>query len=110
MGSNTVLDRSTTKYIEQYGIKLAYEDKMSFQKNYFTSVIGDYILDTILDMNTANAIDALYKKHTVWNEDVSKELADILTRIKRSKVVIYRNKKKAEQIRKKLMKYFVFYK
>lgn len=110
MGSNTAMDRSTTKYISQYGIELAYEDKVSFPKNYFTSVIGDYILDTVLDMNTANAIDALYRKHAVWNKDVAKELSAILARIKRSKVVIYRNKKKAEQIRKKLMKYFVFYK
>jgi hypothetical protein len=110
IGANTPLDRSTTKYIEQYGIENAYEEKGTFPKNYFTSVIGDYILDTILDMNTANAIDALYKRHTIWNDDVAKELDDILTRIKRSKVVIYHNKKKAEQIRKKLMKYFVFYK
>ncbi len=110
IGANTPLDRITTKYIEQYGIENAYEEKGTFPKNYFTSVIGDYILDTILDMNTANAIDALYKRHTIWNDDVAKELDDILTRIKRSKVVIYHNKKKAEQIRKKLMKYFVFYK
>lgn len=109
IGGNTELDRSTTAYVKTYGFEMAYEETMSLPKNYFTSVIGDYILDTILDMNTANAIDKLYQKHTVWNEEVAKELGEILSNLKRSKVVIYRNKKKAEQLRKKLMKYFVFY-
>ena len=104
------MDRATTAYVKKYGIEFVYEEKMSLPKNYFTSVIGDYILDTILDMNTANAIDLLYKNNTVWNEDVAQHLQIILMNLKRSKVVIYRNKKKAEMLRKKLMKYFVFYK
>ncbi len=110
VGGNTALDRTTTAYIKEFGLDITYEIKPSFKKNYFTTVIGDYILDTILDMNTANTIDRLYQKHTIWNEEVAKELGEILSRLKRSKVVIYRNKKKAEQLRKKLMKYFVFYK
>lgn len=110
ISGNTELDRSTTSYIKDFGLDLAYEIKPSFNKNYFTTVIGDYILDTILDMNTANAIDNLYKTHTVWNDTVAQELIRILSHLKRSKVVISRNKKKAEQLRKKLMNYFVFYK
>jgi len=110
IGGNTPMDRSTTAYVKKYGLQLAYETSMSLPKNYFTSVIGDYILDTILDMNTANAIDLLYKNNQEWNEEVAKQLAGILSNLKRSKVVIYRNKKKAEMLRKKLMKYFVFYK
>lgn len=108
MGSNTDMDRSTTQYIKDMGLNVAYEETPSFNKNYFTTVIGDYILDTILDMNTANAIDKLYKSNAVWNEGVAKELEGILCRLKRSKVVISKNKKKAEQIKKKLTKYFIF--
>ncbi len=110
IGGNTSMDRSTTEYIKGYGFQLSYETQMSLPKNYFTSVIGDYILDTILDMNTANAIDLLYKNNVGWNDGVAKQLSAILSNLKRSKVVIYRNKKKAEMLRKKLMKYFVFYK
>ncbi len=109
VGSNTDLDRDTTKYIRDFGFELTYETKPSFNKNYFTTVIGDYILDTILDMNTANAIDLLYKNNMVWNDGVSAQLSAILSHLKRSKVVIERNHKKAEMLRKKLMKYFVFY-
>jgi hypothetical protein len=111
IGGSTPMDRATTEYIKkQYGFQIAYEPTMSYPKNYFTSIIGDYILDTILDMNTANAIDLLYKNNSEWNEGVAKQLSAILSNLKRSKVVIYRNKKKAEQLRKKLMNYFVFYK
>lgn len=110
IGGTTPLDRSTTKYVKQYGLQFAYESTVGMPKNYFTSVIGDYILDTILDMNTANEIDRLYKNNPEWNEGVATQLAAILKNLKRSKVVIYRNKKKAEQLSKKLMKYFVFYK
>lgn len=108
VGGNTELDRSTTKYIRDYGLEIAYEDKPSFNKNYYTTVIGDYVLDTILDLNTATAIDSLYKNHKTWDEDVAKELQEILGRLKRSKVVIERNKKKADRIRKKLVTYFRF--
>jgi hypothetical protein len=109
VGSDTPLDRSTTSYMKQHGLEIAYEPNPPFNSNYFTAVIGDYLLDTILDMNTANEIDRLYKNNSEWNEGVAKQLKAILGNLKRSKVVIYRNKKKAEQLRKKLMKYFVFY-
>ena len=52
----------------------------------------------------------IYKKYTRWEPAVQTELEGIISNMKRSKVVIERNKKKAEQLRKKLMNYFVFYK
>jgi hypothetical protein len=109
IGENTLLDRKTTTYVQDFEIDTHYETKSSFEKNHYSiTVIGDYILDTVLDMNTANAIDALYRNNKVWSEEVSEQLTAILKNLKRSKVVIERNKKKAELLRKKLMKYFVF--
>jgi hypothetical protein len=110
VGGDSPLDKETTKHIYSYGIDIYYETNTGLKKNYYFTVIGEYVIATILDMNTTNAIDALYKKYSVWTEDIQKELLQILGRLKRSKVVIERNKKKAEQFRKKLMKYFVFYK
>lgn len=110
IGGTSPLDRSTTAYIKDMGLQLAYEPDTTIKRNSYVSVIGDYLLETVLDMNTANAIDKLYEKYPIWNEDVAKELGDILSRIKRSKVVIERNKGKAEKLRKRLLKHFVFYK
>lgn len=110
IGDTTPLDKETTQYVAPFGLQMYYTNDTGLQNNYFSSVIGDYVIDTVLDANTSNAIDKLYKKYPKWSEETRAELSEILTRLKRSKVVIYRNKKKAEQLRKKLMKYFVFYK
>jgi hypothetical protein len=109
IGDTTLLDKQTTSHIASYGIDMYYESNTGLKKNYYFTVIGEYIIATILDMNTTNTIDGLYKKYPVWTDATQKDLLQILGRLKRSKVVIERNKKKAEMLRKKLMKYFVFY-
>ena len=109
IGGSTSLDKETTKYIFPYGFDIFYEANTGLKKNYYFAVIGDYVITTILDMNTANAIDMLYKNHASWTVSTQKDLSDILSRLKRSKVTVECNKKKAEILRKKLMKYFVFY-
>lgn len=111
IGNNTLLDRTTSDYVrDQYGITLAYENSPSIPPTIFPAVFGDYVMSTILDKKTVEAIDALYKKYTKWEPEVQKELEKIISSMGKSKVVIERNKKKAEKIRKKLMNYFVFYK
>ena len=110
IGGTSSLDKETTSYIAPFGLEMHYSDESIIQRNYFFTVIGEYIVSTILDTNTARAVDTLYKKYPKWNEAVANELSEILSRLRRSKVVIERNKNKAEKLRKKLMKYFVFYK
>jgi hypothetical protein len=111
IGYGTPLDRTTSDYLKKdYGIGLAYEDRPSIKETEFPAVFGDYVMSTILDATTVSAINELYKKYPRWEPSVQTELEEIISRMRRSKVVIERNKKKAEQLRKKLMKYFVFYK
>lgn len=110
IGSKTLMDIETTKPHKQYGLEIAYEDKPSTNPNTGITVMGDYIFNTVLDNTTTKAIDELYRKYQKWEPAVEKELQEIIGRIRRSKVVIERNHKKAELLRKKLMKYFVFYK
>lgn len=111
IGHHSPLDRSTSDYIRRdYDIELAYEEKPSIRETVFPAIFGDYIMSTVLDIQTVKAIDEIYKKYTRWEPAVQTELEGIISNMKRSKVVIERNKKKAEQLRKKLMNYFVFYK
>jgi hypothetical protein len=74
----------------------------------YPTVFGDYVVSTVLDTNTVRAIDSVYKKYAKWEPAVEEELKEIIGRMRRSKVVIERNKKKADLLRKRLMKYFVF--
>lgn len=111
IGHNTPLDRETSDYIKKdFAIELAYEPSPSIRETVFPAVFGDYIMSTVLDTATVQAIDEIYQRHKKWEPLVQKELETIIQDMKRSKVVIERNKKKAEMIRKKLMRYFVFYK
>ncbi len=111
IGHNTSLDRNTSDYIKKdYDIDLAYETSPSVRETVFPAVFGDYVMSTVLDATTVSAIGELYSKYQTWEPSVETELKEIIDRMRRSKVVIERNKKKAEQLRKKLMKYFVFYK
>lgn len=110
VGSKTELDIETTRPHKQYGLEIAYEDRATLPSNIGLTVIGDYIFDTVIDNTTNIAIQNLYTKYKTWEPAIETELQSILERIRRSKVVIERNKKKAEILRKKLMKYFVFYK
>lgn len=109
IGHTTPLDRTTSTYLHtEYGIELAFEN-VSIDHHVYPTVFGDYVVSTVLDTNTAKAIDNVYKKYPKWEPVVEEELKEIISRMRRSKVVIERNKKKAELLRKKLMKYFVFY-
>lgn len=109
IGNNTQLDRVTTQHIKKYGINIAYEPKPSYKNNVFPAVIGDYIIETVLDKKTANAIDNIYRENNMWNAKLDTQLNLILKNISRSKVVISRNSKRANSIRTKLLKkYFIF--
>ena len=70
----------------------------------------DYIISTILEKEIVEEINNLYIKYEEWTIETQKELELIISKMKKSKVIIERNKKRAEKLRKKLMNYFVFYK
>ncbi len=110
VGNKTRLDLETTRRHKKYGPEIAYQEKTTLSANTGLTVIGDYIFNTVIDNTTTKAIDEIYKKYSTWEPSVETELKEILERIRRSKVVIERNKKKAETLRKKLMGYFLFYK
>lgn len=110
IGGETSLDKETTSYIKDFGIHVHHTKDTGLKKNYFSTVTGEYCIETVLDMNTTNNINALYVDHPSWSTKTEQDLGMVLQNLKRSKVVIERNKEKAERLRKKLMRYFVFYK
>lgn len=111
IGHNTPLDRSTSDYIrESYNINLSYDTKPLIRDTIFPAIFGDYIMSTILDQKTVDAIHQVYLKYKAWEPAVEFEMKEIIKKMGKSKVVIERNAKKAEKLRKKLMNHFIFYK
>jgi hypothetical protein len=111
IGHNTPLDRSTSDYIrESYNINLSYDTKPLIRDTIFPAIFGDYIMSTIIDQKTVDAIHQVYLKYKAWEPVVELEMKEIIKKMGKSKVVIERNAKKAEKLRKKLMNHFIFYK
>ncbi|MCU0660087.1 MAG: hypothetical protein MUD00_00510 [Candidatus Pacebacteria bacterium] len=109
IGNNTKLDKATTKHIQDYDIEMMYEEGSSFKETYYYAIISDYIMTTVIDQKTARAVDAIYKKYEVVNKSVMSEVENILKQVKKSKVIIQKNKVRADKIRKMLIKkYFTF--
>ncbi len=108
IGSNTELDKKTTSYIKKLGSSVMYEPKASYPKNYFTLVIGDYVIDSLVDKKTGEGIDKIYKTNPLWNEETKRKVISLIEGSLRHKIVITRDIKRAMKIRKQLMKYFKF--
>lgn len=109
IGNNSELDKNTTAYIKKFGIEMMYEEKPSFKETYYYAVIGNYVLTTVLDQATTRSIHALYAKYSSWSKEASDEIQLIISKLKKSKVIIEKNKKKAEKLHRMLVKkYFTF--
>lgn len=110
VGYNTPLDRNTSDYIEkEYDIHLAYENSPSIKESIFPAIFDEHIISTIIDNKTTKAIHALYQEYTENNAQLKNELLSVISKAKRTKIIIEKNKNKAEKMRKKLMNYFIFY-
>lgn len=111
IGHNTPLDRSTSDYIKDaYNIRLSYGQKPILRETIFPAVFGDYVMSTVLDSQTVSDIHNLYLRYQRWESSLEMELLAIIGRMKKPKMVIERNAKKAEKLRQKLMNHFIFYK
>lgn len=111
VGYNTLLDRSTSEDIaKKYNIKSSHTANPEYKETIFPTIFGDYIMSTILDQKTVDAIHQVYLKYKAWEPAVELEMKEIIKKMGKSKVVIERNAKKAEKLRKKLMNHFIFYK
>ncbi len=109
VGNNSTLDKTTTSYIQKYNVQMMYETKSLFKETYYYAIIGDYVLTTIIDQRTAHLIDSLYKKYSSWSIEAAAEMEKILAGLRKSKVIIQKNRNKAEKLHKMLVKkYFTF--
>jgi hypothetical protein len=111
VGYNTPIDRSISEEVSaKYNIRSSHTSKPELKQTVFPTIFGDYIMSTILDQKTVNAIHQVYLKYKKWEPAVELEMKEIISNMGKSKVVIERNAKKAEKLRKKLMNHFIFYK
>ncbi len=105
VGGDTPLDRLTKKDFTnefiQYHVQKLYE-----KNNYYFTVIGDYITEVFMNEQTTKKIEELYMEHTTVNPELLKEFNKLLVDKRKHRIKISRNASKAEEMKKKLRKYF----
>lgn len=81
--------------------------KQLFEKsNYYVNVVGDFVLEVWLDEKVSKKIDQFYKSHKQFTEEAMREIQKITQEEGRTKLLISRNKKKAQKIKGLFTKYF----
>lgn len=109
-GGNTFLDKHVSKYFD--GDKSQYNilPKSLFKENnYYLNIFGDFIIEAWLDKAISEKVEKLYTTTTQWSENVRTKAEKILNANGRMRIVISRNKKKTEKIKKYLRKGFALH-
>ncbi len=107
IGNNTKLNKQARERIKALNSQCCLLDKTLFKKgNYHVNVFGDFIFDIWLDENLMREIEKLYKKETKLDVKTLKKIQTIANKKGKNKLVLSRNKKRAEKLRKKIKKYF----
>lgn len=105
VGYNTKLDKVTKKDFR--GDYLQYNIQKLFEKqNYYVTVIDDYITEVYLDPTINKKVMDLYISNHVINQNLINEFQKILQSKSKSRIKISRNKRRAEQLKKKMGKNF----
>ncbi len=75
--------------------------------DYYFNIFGDFIIEAFINQNTANEINKFYKENYVITKENLEQLIKIIEKEGKNKLVISRNHRKAEKLKKIFKKYFL---
>lgn len=109
VGSSFPLDKHISSLFDgeqsQYYVRSA---SLFPKNNYYFNIIGDFIIEAWIDVDVANKVDDVYASSGAYTETIKKELEKIISSQGKTKLVISRNKRKADKYKSMLKKYFYF--
>lgn len=105
IGNSTALDQAFKKKFQSDYLQIDAWSKTSLKESDYLTVVGDYIIYTILDKKLVMAINSYYNSPLSQTE-ASEKLNLVLSAPNKSKIKIERNAQKAKRLRKKLFKNF----
>lgn len=108
VGNDCFLDKYVKKYFDNESSQYHFREKPLFEENnYYINIIGDFLIEVWLNKKLADRIDKFYKEIVEWNDENLKKLEEIVSKEGKTKIVISRNKNKADKIKRMLSKNFV---
>ncbi|MDP2630599.1 MAG: hypothetical protein Q8P56_04280 [Candidatus Uhrbacteria bacterium] len=107
IGHNTPIDRSTAKFMDGVHAQYHVRTKPLFKKdNYYINVLGEFIIDVWIDKDLHAVIEKLYHEETHVTKEWIDRLEALNTIKGKSMLVVSRNPKRANELRKKLLRPF----
>lgn len=107
-GGNSFLDRYIKKNFDNDSSQYhSLEAPLFKENNYYLNIVGDFLIEVWLDQNMSDKIENFYTETTKWDRNKLVELENIINVESRMKIVISRNQKKTDKIKRSLKKYFV---
>ncbi len=101
------LDRELRKKFSGDLVQYNISDKKIFERDYYYfNIFDDYLIEVFIDQVISRQIDEFFAKTKFFDDKASEELLVIVSRKGRNKLVISRNKKKAEKYKEILSKNF----
>lgn len=110
IGNKDPLDDYVSKYFDsdQKNYFASKESVLRVKSNYYVNILGDFLIEVWLDQKISNDLDSFYKENKVLNEHSKEKVLEIIKQKGRNKLVITRNKRKADTVRRIFSKFFVF--
>lgn len=106
-GGNSSLDHAVKGEFDGNMSQYHMLSKPLFSKNnYYCNIIGDFIIEAWIAVETASQIEEIYETATEINDDVRKKILQAIERKGKTKFSISRNAKKSEKFKKVLRKNF----
>ncbi len=107
VNGNTLLDKHIKNEFNGTESQYYMAGKKLFpSENYYLNIIGDYIVEVWLDTECEKRMQHLYSSTKKYSDSVQYELQSIIEERGKTKLVVSRNIKKAERLKKKLLKFF----
>ncbi len=108
VGNRTQLDIDVGKYFDGEVTNYFASNETVFPKsNYYVNVFDDFLIEVWLDPKISADLDLFYKENKVLDENSKNKILEIIKQKGRNKLVITRNKRKADTIRRVFSKFFV---
>jgi len=107
ISNNDFLDKDFVRKMRSETLQCNIDTKKIFNKdNYYISVLSDYIIEVYIDEKVSKEIDIFFKEVKNFDDIEKEKLKDIVSKIGKNKMIISRDKIRAEKLKKILGKDF----
>lgn len=105
--SKTIDQQVQKKFLQKKHLRYSVAPDCDYPDNYFFSVIGDIIIEVILDEDISKTLHTLFNEQKTLDRDFIKQVEKVFSAQGMMKLKIYRDQKKTERLKKYFAEYFV---